>query len=82
MDQLRAAIHEPGFLSAIVLGLEGNLVVVGFIRLAEVGGVSEDAGAVLLHPKERGAGVETARECDANFLAFGKVMQDCDRLRE
>src|SRR6185312_10255520 len=50
--------------------------VVGLVGLAEVGGIGKDAGAVLLHPQQRGAGVETARESDADFLALGQAFQD------
>src|SRR5207253_79724 len=53
-----------------------NLVVVGLVRLAEVGGIGKDAGALLLHPQERRAGVETARESDADFFPFGQALQD------
>ena len=60
VNQLRAAIHEQGFFGAELHGLARNLVVVGLVRLAEVRGIGKGAGAFLLHPQQRRAGVETA----------------------
>jgi hypothetical protein len=37
-----------------------DLVVIGLVGLAEIGGIGEDPGAFLLHPQQRRAGVETA----------------------
>ncbi len=76
VHQLRAAIHQSGFFGAVLQGLARNLVVVGLVRLAEVGGIGKGAGAFLLHPQQRRAGVETAREGDADFFAFGQAFQD------
>jgi hypothetical protein len=76
MDQLRAAIDQPRFFGAEFQRLSRNLVVVGLVRLAEIGGIGKDAGALLLHPQQRRAGVETARESDADFLARGQAFQD------
>src|SRR5690606_24609717 len=44
-DQLRAAVDQAGLFGAVSHGLAGNLIVVGFVRLAEVGrvGVGDDA---------------------------------------
>ena len=76
VDQLRAAIHQPGFFGAELQRLARNLVVVGLVGLAEIGGIGKDAGALLLHPQQRRAGVETARESDADFFALGQAFQD------
>ena len=76
VDQLRAAIHQPGFFAAELERLARNLVVVGLVRLAEVGGIGKDARAFLLHPEQRRTGVETARESDTDFFAFGQAFQD------
>ena len=51
VDQLRAAIHEAGFLGAELERFTRNLVVVGLVGLAEVRGIGKDAGAFLLHPQ-------------------------------
>jgi len=51
VHQLRAAIHQPGFFGTVFQRLARNLVVVGLVGLAEVGGIGEDAGALLLHPQ-------------------------------
>ena len=76
VDQLRAAIHQPGFFGAELQRLARNLVVVGLVGLAEIGGIGKDARALLLHPEQRRAGVETARESDADFFPFGQAFQD------
>ena len=76
VDQLRAAIHQPGFLGAELQGLARNLVVVGLVRLAEVRGIGKDAGAFLLHPQQRRAGVEAARESDADVFSFWQAVQN------
>src|SRR5262249_51831839 len=44
--------------------------------LAEVGGERVGDGAVLAHPRERAAGVETAGERDADALAHGQRAED------
>ncbi len=67
-----AAVDEAGFFSAVFEGFTGDLVVVGFVGLAEVGGVGVGEGAFLLHPVEGGAGVEAAGEGYADFLAEGQ----------
>src|SRR5262249_16511179 len=76
VHQLRAAIHESGFFGAELQRFTRNLVVVGLVGLAEVGGISKDAGAFLLHPQQRPAGVETPRESDADFFSFGQAFQN------
>ncbi|MNX95481.1 hypothetical protein D3C86_1277580 [compost metagenome] len=74
--QLRAAIHQTGFLGAIRLGAAGNIVVVRLVGLTQVGRVGVGNGALLAHPEERGAGVESAREGDSDALAGRNVLQD------
>ena len=68
-DELLAAVDEAGFFGAVLEGLAGDGVVVGFVGLAEVGGVGVGERALLLHPVERGGGVEAAGEGDADALA-------------
>jgi hypothetical protein len=41
VDQLRAAIDQPGFFGAVLQRLARDLVVVGLVGLAEVGGVGK-----------------------------------------
>ena len=53
VDQLRAAIHQPGFFRAELERLARNLVVVGLVGLAEIGRIGKGAGALLLHPQQR-----------------------------
>ena len=71
-----AAVDEAGFFGAVFEGLARDLVVVGFVGLAEVGGVGVGDGALLLHPVQRGAGVEPAGEGDADLLADGQGFEN------
>jgi len=71
-DEGGAAVDEAGLFGAVLEGFAGDLVVVGFVGLAEVGGVGVGESALLLHPVERGAGVESAGEGDTDFLAEGQ----------
>jgi hypothetical protein len=74
--QLRAAVDQAGDLGAVGLGLARDLVVVALVGLAEVGGVGAGDGALGAHPVHGGAGVQAAREGDADTLADGKGLQD------
>jgi len=76
VDQLRSAIHQPGFFGAELQRFARNLVVVGLVGLAEIGSVGKDARAFLLHPQQRRTGIEAARESDADSLPFGQGFQD------
>ena len=75
-DELVAAVDEAGFFGAVLEGLAGDVVVVGLVGLAEVGGVGVGDRALLLHPVEGGGGVEAAGEGDADFLAEGEGFED------
>ncbi len=70
--QRPAAVDQPRLLRAILQRLARNLVVVGLVRLAEVGRVGVRNRALLLHPVQRGGGVQPAREGDADLLADGQ----------
>ena len=71
-DEREAAVDEAGLFRAVLEGLARDLVVVGLVGLAEVGGVGVGDRALLLHPVQRGAGVEAAGEGDADLLAEGE----------
>ena len=75
-DQLRAAVDQPRLLGAVLQRLARNLVVVGFVGLAEVGGVGVGDRALGAHPVQRRAGVEAAGERDADLLAGGKTLKN------
>ncbi len=77
-----AAVDEAGLFSAVLEGFARDLVVVGFVGLAEVGGVGVGEGALLLHPVKRGAGVEPAGEGYADFLAEGQGFEDYGHLMQ
>ena len=72
-DELLAAIDQPRLLGAVLQGAPRDLVVVGFVRLPEVRGVGVRDRALLPHPVERRAGVETSGEGDADFLPAGRL---------
>ncbi|MNT78587.1 hypothetical protein D3C72_2178350 [compost metagenome] len=74
--ELRAAVDQAGVFGAVGQGLAGDLVVVGLVGLAQVGGVGVGDGAVVAHPQERRAGVQAAGKGDADFLAGGQVRED------
>jgi hypothetical protein len=79
-DELRAAVDEARLLGAVRERAAGDVVVVGLVRLAEVRGVGVRDRAAPLHPVQRGARVETARERDADPLADGKVLEDVAQI--
>ena len=72
-DELRAAIDQPRLLGAVLQRLARNLVVVGFVGLAEVRGVGVGDRALRAHPVERRAGVEAAGKRDADLLPGGRL---------
>jgi hypothetical protein len=74
--ELAAAVDEPRLLGAVEHGLARDLVVVGLVGLAEVGGVGVGNRSLLLHPVQCRAGVEAAGEGDADLLAGGKMLED------
>ena len=74
--QLRPAVNQPRLLGAVLQRLARDLVVVGLVRLTEIGRVGVRDGALLPHPVERGARVETAGKRDADLLAGGNVLKD------
>ena len=76
MGQLFAAVYEAGQLSAVFFGFSRNFFVVGFVGLAEVGGVSVRHSAFLTHPEQSSTGVQAARKCNAYFLARGNVLKN------
>ena len=75
-NQRAAAVDEACLFRAVFEGLARNLVVVGFVGLAEVGRVGVGDGALLLHPVQGGGGVEPAGEGNANLLADGQGFEN------
>ena len=74
--ELAAAVDQAGVLGAVFHGFARNFVVVGFVGLAQVGGVGIGDRAFVAHPVQRGAGVQTAGKRDAYFLAGGDVLKN------
>src|SRR4029079_13479890 len=75
-DELRAAVDEARLLGAVLQRLAGDLVVVRFVGLAEVRGISVRDRPLAAHPVQRGAGIEAPGERDADLLAGGKMLQN------
>ncbi len=67
---------EASLLGAVLKRLAWNVVVVGFVRLSQVGRVGEGDRAFRAHPVQGGARIEAARECDADSLADGNTLED------
>ena len=74
--ELGAAVDQARLLGAVLERAARDVVVVGLVGLAEVGGVGVGHRPLAAHPVQRGAGVEAAREGDADALADGKVLED------
>src|SRR5205085_5855075 len=70
-----AAVDEPRLLRAIGERPARNVLVVRLVGLAQVGGIRVRLRAVRPHPVHGGAGVEAAREGDADLFALGKRAQ-------
>lgn len=71
-DEPRAAVDQAGDVSAVEPGLARDLVVVALVGLTKVGGVGAGDGPLGTHPVHGGAGVQAAREGDADTLAGRK----------
>src|SRR5262249_34578052 len=76
MHQLGATIDQPRLLGAKTHRLARDLVVIGLVGLAEIGGIGEDARALLPHPKQRRARLEGPGGFDADLVPFGQAFQD------
>ena len=71
-----AAVDEAGLLGAVFEGRAWDGVVVGFVRLAEVGRIGVRDRALLLHPVQGGGSVKPAGEGDADLLADGQGFEN------
>ena len=76
LDQRGAAVDGAGDLGAVLDRPVRDAGQVGFVVLAEVGGVRARHGAVLAHPGHGHRGVETARERDADLLPLGQRLKN------
>ena len=80
--QLRAAVDEPRLLGAVLQCAARDVVVVGFVRLTEVGGVGVRNRALGPHPVKGGARVEAAGKRDADPLARRHALKNVRHLLE
>ncbi len=74
-------LRPTSFFSAILQGPARDLVVVGFIGLAKVGGIRVRNGALGTHPVNGGAGIQTAGEGKADFFARRQILKDVSHLK-
>ena len=71
-----AAVDEAGLFRAVLERLARDVIVVGFVGLAEVGSVGVGDRALQPHPMQGGGGVEPAGEGNANLLADGQGFEN------
>jgi hypothetical protein len=73
VHQLTAAVDEPRLFGAVLERAPGNLVVVLFVRLAEIRGVRVRNRALQPHQMKSGARVETAGNAMPTFWPAGTL---------
>ena len=78
--ELLAAIDEARFFGAVLQGAARDLVVIGLVGLAEIGGVGIRNGALGAHPMDGGAGIEAAGESEADFFAGRQVLKNVSHV--
>jgi hypothetical protein len=74
-DELRAAFDEARLFGAVGERLARDVFVARLVGLAEIRGVRVGNRAVGPHPAYGGAGVQAARERDADLLSPRKLAQ-------
>src|SRR5262249_7889903 len=75
-DQLTAAVDQARLLGAVLERAARDLVVVGLVGLTEIRRVGVGDRALGAHPVQRGAGIETAGERDADALAGAELLKN------
>ena len=76
VGELRAAVDQAGFFCAVFHGFAWDGVVVGFVGLAQIGGVGVRNRALVTHPGQRGRGVETTGKGNADLLADRNALEN------
>ena len=74
--ELGAAVDEPRLLRAVLQGAARDLVVVRLVGLPQIRRVGVRNRALVPHPVQRGAGIETAGKRDADLLAGRKALEN------
>ena len=74
--QLGPAIDQPRLLGAIRQRLARNLVVIAFVRLAQIRRVGTGNRPFGTHPVHGSAGVQPPGKSNADAFASGKLLQD------
>ena len=75
-DELGAAVDQSRFLGAILQRTPRDVLVVRFVGLPEIRSVRVGDCTLAPHPVQGSAGVEAARECDADFFTGGDLLKD------
>jgi hypothetical protein len=76
LDQGALGVHQTGDFGAVLGGAGGDGINVGFVVLADVGGVGARHSTLFPHPGDGTRGVEPSGECDADSFADGETAQD------
>ena len=79
VHKLRTAVDQTGFFGAVFHCTAGNRFVIGLIGLSKVGRIGIGKRALGLHPAQRAARIEAARERDTDLFANRHALQN--RLR-
>ena len=80
--ELAAAVDQTRFFGAVFHGFARNVVVIGFVGLAQIGRVGIRHRALVAHPVQRGAGVKAAGKGDADFLANRNILEDGGHIKK
>src|SRR5204863_6199443 len=70
--KLMAAIDEPGFFGPVLERTPRDIVIIGLIWLPQVRGVAVRYGALLPHPVDGRAGIESAGERNTDIFTGGE----------
>ncbi len=76
LHQLHAAVDEAALLGAVFQRAPRDILIIGLVRLAEVGRIAVGNRSLLAHPVNGRAGIQAAGEGDANFFPNRKTLQN------
>ena len=79
-NKLLPAIDQARVFCAVLESLLWNRVIIGFVRLAEIGGISIWNRTIRTHPMQSGTGVETAGKGDADLVADREMLKNSRHL--
>ena len=65
------AVHESCLLSTVLTCATGNRINIGFIGLAEVGGIGVGDCSIFPHPRHGNGGVQSTGKRDSHAFTYG-----------